>query len=155
MCFRTRLMRIVFVSRALGTDLVQAKWQLHMMYPREFNYNRPPYPVTPHETHNPPPLSHPPYVYNPPPRFSYNAYPTVSSYQPSSSASYGHISPKLTHYARYMEMSPREEAPVLHHLPQQPSTLDLRPEHPHQVMEGSAQLLPSCEQGNQPIWCFY
>ncbi|CAH3131000.1 hypothetical protein pdam_00014816 [Pocillopora damicornis] len=119
-----------------------------MMYPRGFNYNRPPYPVAPHETHNPPPLSHPPCVYGPPSRFSYNAYPTVSSYQPSSSASYSHIPPQLTHYAdpRYMEMSPREEAPVLHHLPQQPSTLDPRPEHPHQVMEGSAQLLPSCEQ---------
>ena len=157
MCFWTRLMQIVFVWRARGTDQEQPKGQLHIMYSRGFNYNRPPYPVAPHETHNPPPLSHPPCVYGPPSRFSYNAYPTVSSYQPSSSASYSHIPPQLTHYAdpRYMEMSPREEAPVLHHLPQHPSTLDPRPEHPHQVMEGSAQLLPSCEQGNQFIWCFH
>lgn len=49
-----------------------------------------------------------------------------------------------------MEMSPRDEAPVLHHLPQQSSVLD-HPEHPRQVMDGAAQLLPSCEQGNETI----
>lgn len=124
-----------------------------MMYPRGFNYSRPPYPVTPHETHNPPPLSHPPYVYTPPTRFSYNAYPTASSFQPNSTASYSHIPQQLAHYGdpRYLEMNTREEAPVLHHLPQQPSTLQDHPEHPHQGMEGVAQLLPSCEQGNQTI----
>jgi len=44
-----------------------------------------------------------------------------------------------------MEMGPREEAPILHHLPQPPSVMD-HPEHSRQSMDGSSQLLPSCEQ---------
>lgn len=124
-----------------------------IMYPRSFNYSRPPYPVTPQESHSsPPPLSHPPYVYSPPSRYSYNAYPCTPSYPPSNSPSYSHIPQPLTHYGdpRFMEMSPRDEVPVLHHLPQQSGALD-HPEHPRQVMESAAQLLPSCEQGNETI----
>lgn len=124
-----------------------------IMYQRSFNYSRPPYPVTPRESHSsPPPLSHPPYVYSPPSRYSYNAYPSAPSYPPSNSSNYSHIPQPLTHYGdpRFMEMSPREEVPVLHHLPQQSGALD-HSEHPRQVMENAAQLLPSCEQGNETI----
>ena len=90
----------------------------------------------------------------PPSRYSCSTYPSASNYPvPSSSPSYSHIPPQpLTHYGdpRYMEMSPRDDVPILHHLPQQPSTLD-RSEHSRQSMEGAAQLLPSCEQGNETV----
>ena len=127
------------------------------MYSRGYTYNRPPYPVTPHDSHGPPPLSHPPYVYSPPTRYTCSTYPSASSYPvPNSSPSYSHIPQPLTHYGdpRFMEMGPREEAPILHHLPQPPSVMD-HPEHSRQSMDGSSQLLPSCEQGNETIRCFY
>lgn len=122
------------------------------MYPRGFNYNRPPYPVSPHESHGPPPLSHPPYVYSPPSRYTCSTYPGASSYPvPNSSPAYSHIPQPLARYGadpRFMEMSPREDAPMLHHLPQQPTMIADHAEHSRQPMDGSAQLLPSCEQGN-------
>ena len=130
----------------------QCNTPLGKMYPRAYDYSRPPYP------HNsrapPPPLSHPPYVYSHPSRYSCSTYPSASNYPvPSSSPSYSHIPPQpLTHYGdpRYMEMSPRDDVPILHHLPQQPSALD-RSEHSRQSMEGAVQLLPSCEQGNETV----
>ncbi|XP_068755888.1 motor neuron and pancreas homeobox protein 1-like [Montipora capricornis] len=116
------------------------------MYSRGFSYNRPPYPIGPHESRAPPPLSHPPYVYSSPSR----TYPTAGSYPASnSSRSYSHIPPQpLTHYVdpRYVDLSPRDEVPTLHHLPHQPSAMPELPKHSHQSMESAAQLLPSCEQ---------
>lgn len=118
------------------------------MYPRGFNYNGPPYPVSPHDSHGPPPLSHPPYVYSPPSRYTCSTYPSASGYTvQNSSPSYSHIPQPLTHYGdpRFMEMAPRDEPPIpLHHLPQQ--AMDHHPQHSRQSMEGAAQLLPSCEQ---------
>ncbi|CAH3025638.1 unnamed protein product [Porites evermanni] len=122
------------------------------MYPRGFNYNRPPYPVSALESHCPPPLSHPPYVYNAPSRYTCSSYPSTGAYPvQNSSPSYGRMPQPLTHYEdpRYMEMAPRDEAVIpLHHLPQRPqhgSAMDFS-EHPRQSMEGACHLLPSCEQ---------
>lgn len=141
-------------SRAQQTREEQVNTPLGDMYPRGYNYNRPPYPISPHDSHAPPPLSHPPYVYSPPSRYTCSTYPTASSYPlPNSSPSYSHIPPQsLTHYGdpRYMEVSPREELPILHRLPQQPSSMDPHSDHSRQSMENAA-LLPSCEQGNKTI----
>ena len=134
----------------------QVNTPLGDMYQRGYNYSRPPYPVSPHDSHAPPPLSHPPYVYSPPSRqYTCSTYPTANSYPlPNSSPSYGHIPPQpLTHYGdpRYMEVSPREELPIMHHLPQQPSSVDHHPDHSAcQSMENAALLL-SCKQGNKTI----
>ena len=133
----------------------QGKTSFRKMYSRGFSYNRPPYPIGPHESRAPPPLSHPPYVYSSPSR----TYPTAGSYPASnSSRSYSHIPPQqLTHYVdpRYVDVSPRDEVPTLHHLPHQPSAMPELPEHSHQSMESAAQLLPSCEQGNDTIQCYF
>ena len=128
-----------------------------IMYPRGFNYNRPPYPVPAHESHCPPPLSHPPYVYNAPSRYTCSSYPSTGAYPvQNTSPSYGRMPQPLTHYEdpRYMEIGPRDEAVIpLHHLPQRPqhaSAIDFS-EQPRQSMEGASHLLPSCEQGNETI----
>ena len=147
------------VCKAVHNKLTSDSWirRSEIMYPRGFNYNGPPYPVSPHDSHGPPPLSHPPYVYSPPSRYTCSTYPSASGYTvQNSSPSYSHIPQPLTHYGdpRFMEMAPRDEPPIpLHHLPQQ--AMDHHPQHSRQSMEGAAQLLPSCEQGNETIWCFY
>lgn len=119
------------------------------MYPSSFGFNRPPYPVGPHESHVPPPLSHPPYVYSAPSR----SFPSACSY-PVSNSSRPYIPPQpLKHYGdtRYVHLSPRDEAPILHHLPQQQTAIVELPEHSNH-MEGAVpqQLLPSCEQAPRP-----
>ncbi|KAK3723318.1 hypothetical protein QZH41_014396 [Actinostola sp. cb2023] len=89
------------------------------MFSPGYNYGRRPYPIPgSHEQHTPPPpLSHHPYVY-PSSRYAFNTYsPSSISYPPNTpSSQYG---PAMMHYndTRNMELEPREEAPILHHLP--------------------------------------